>query len=240
MDRKLEQLALDSIAQNANYAQGANGKMIEYVARLVISNTKPTESILEMGPAEGKATRKLDEYFQQVHVVDASPSYLKLIENELPNVKTYLSFFEDFIPSQKYDNILMSHVLEHVEEPDLVLEVALKWLKPNGKIFASVPNSNSVHRELGVRMGLLQTHNQLNESDLKIGHRRVFNMKEFKLLFRRPNLRIIKSGGFFLKFFSNKELEEHFSDEFLEGLMSIGELAPEKAAELYIIATLDS
>lgn len=239
MDRIREQSHLESIAQSANYAHGANGKMIEYVAELVISNSNLDENILEMGPAEGRATRKLYEYFQEVHVVDASSTYLKVIESELPKVKTHLCFFEDFIPNQKYDNILMSHILEHVENPELVLETALSWMKPNGKIFASVPNSNSIHREIGVRMGLLKTHNELNESDLKIGHRRVYNKDEFEMLFRRPDLEILKSSGFFLKFFSNKELEEDFSDEFLEQLMSIGELAPEKAAELYIIARLN-
>ena len=240
MDRIREQLQLDSIAKNANYAKGVNGKMIEYVARLVTLNTDSAQSILEMGPAEGRATSILDQYFQEVHVVDASSSYLEQIQHELPSVKTHLSFFEDFNPNYKYDNILMSHVLEHVENPTLVLEAALNWLRPNGKIFASVPNANSVHREIGVRLGLLKTHNELNESDLKIGHRRVFNKSEFENLFARPGLKIVKSGGFFLKFYSNKELEDNFSDEFLDSLMSMGEMAPENAAELYIVAQLET
>jgi len=190
-----------------------------------------------MGPAEGLSTQYLHEEIKDLEVVDASELYLNLINVKLPGIKCHQSLFETFEPNRRYDNIYMGHVLEHIEEPSLIITRAVGWLKPGGRIIASVPNADSIHRKIGVRIGIIKNTSDLSESDVRIGHRRVFRRKEFEALFEDLNLKIIESSGFFLKFFPNSELEESFSEEFILELMRLGQQSPENSAELFLVAT---
>jgi 2-polyprenyl-3-methyl-5-hydroxy-6-metoxy-1,4-benzoquinol methylase len=191
-----------------------------------------------MGPAEGLSTIHLYEAVKDLEVVDASRVYLDAIAIKLPNVKCHESLFESFDPGRKYDNIYMGHVLEHVEDPQLVINRASNWLNPSGRIIASVPNANSIHREIGVRLGMLDQTSDLNESDIRVGHRRVFQRRQFESLFRISKLEIIESSGFFLKFYANSELENTFSQEFILELMKLGQFTPDHSAELFVVAAL--
>lgn len=52
-------------------------------------------------------------------------------------------------------------------------------------------------------MGLLEMEKQLNEGDIRIGHRRVYDMKSLKNDFMDAGLEIVTSGGYWLKPESN-------------------------------------
>lgn len=227
---------LNHISKLTHYESGVNGIMIKFCASMA-KKWLIGSSLLEMGPAEGLSTQYLHEEIKDLEVVDASAVYLNSISAKMPSIKCHQSLFETFEPNRKYDNIYMGHVLEHVEEPSLIISRAIRWLKPGGRIIASVPNADSVHREIGVRIGMLKTTSDLSESDVRIGHRRVFHRAEFEALFQDLNLKIIESSGFFLKFFPNFELEERFSEEFILELMGLGQQSPENSAELFLVAT---
>jgi SAM-dependent methyltransferase len=232
-----ELLKLNAISKDTKYELGVNGIMINFCA----SKTKKWltgSSLLEMGPAEGLSTVHLFDAIQDLEVVDASTIYLESIRVKLPGVKCHQSLFENFTPMRTYDNIYMGHVLEHVEDPELVVNRATDWLNSGGRIIASVPNAESIHREIGVKLGILDKTTDLNESDIRIGHRRVFNRNQFESLFETPRLRVIESSGFFLKFYANSELESRFSEEFILGLMKLGELIPNNSAELFVVAEM--
>ena len=69
------------------------------------------------------------------------------------------SYFEEFDPVRTFDTIVMEHVLEHVDDPKLVLEKAKKWAHKNSIFIIGVPNSESLHRLAAVKMGLLDSSN---------------------------------------------------------------------------------
>ncbi|MDE6590489.1 MAG: class I SAM-dependent methyltransferase, partial [Oscillospiraceae bacterium] len=169
-----EQERLDRIADDNNYNQGINKRIIRYTATLFKRYMKQGP-VLEMGPAHGLATDLLYPSFPDYSVVDASKLFIELIQERHPNVKTYVSLFEEFNPEKKYDNILIGHVLEHVEDPVAILKRCKEWKTEDGVILAAVPNSGSLHRLAGVKLGLIKDVAELNESDLKVGHRRVYN-----------------------------------------------------------------
>jgi 2-polyprenyl-3-methyl-5-hydroxy-6-metoxy-1,4-benzoquinol methylase len=236
-----ESINLDAVAQNFDYSDGINGQMIEYVAHKVIQilqadSEKYGGSLLEMGPAEGRSTEILQKRIPQLEVLDGSSYYVESLRRKFPELLVHHSLFEDFNPTHQYDSILMSHVLEHVEDPQRVLSLAKKWLKPGGLIIASVPNADSIHRIIGTRIGLIKEVTELNDSDLKVGHRRVFTKGQFEKLFNSEGLSIETSNGFFLKFFSNSELESRFKPKQLVQLMSMGEIFQENSAELFLTA----
>ena len=65
----------------------------------------------------------------------------------------------------------MTYILEHVEKPVALLSRAATWLAPGGRLLVDVPNGLSLHRMVGVKMGLLKEPCELNQRDLDLGHR---------------------------------------------------------------------
>jgi 2-polyprenyl-3-methyl-5-hydroxy-6-metoxy-1,4-benzoquinol methylase len=141
------------------------------------------------------------------------------------------------MPNQKFDNIILGHVLEHVADPVNILVRAKQWLKSDsGRLFAAVPNSRSLHRQAAVIMGLLISEDALNEADIHHGHRRVFNPESFRNVFYQAGLHIEIFGGYWMKPVSNKQLEESWTSEMLDAFMQLGERYPDIAGEIYIVA----
>ncbi|MBB1059130.1 class I SAM-dependent methyltransferase [Marilutibacter spongiae] len=57
---------------------------------------------------------------------------------------------EDVSPTQPFDRITLSHVLEHLHEPGAALQRMRGWLKPGGEIWLAVPNPGGPgHRYFG-------------------------------------------------------------------------------------------
>lgn len=190
---------------------------------------------LEMGPADGEMTRFLKEDFEHLHVVDASEKYVKAAEKMGKNITGHTGLFEEFEPTQKYDTIIMSHVLEHVAEPEVVLKRAKKWLRNNGRILVVVPNADSLHRRLGVKLGLLDYEAQLNNQDIEIGHRRVYTREELDRTIKDCDLLTIAKGGIFLKLLSNAQMLSFEDEKLIEGMFELGRDFPHLCSEIFSV-----
>jgi 2-polyprenyl-3-methyl-5-hydroxy-6-metoxy-1,4-benzoquinol methylase len=84
-------------------------------------------SCLELGPATGYMTRYLIDSFSTVTVVEGS----KTLIDQIPyytNLKKVNCLFEDFTPLEKFDTIIINHVLEHLEDPIFVLKKTYNWV----------------------------------------------------------------------------------------------------------------
>lgn len=236
MDKIEEFKNLQNIGKIANYNHGINGIMIKYTAEIFkkyIPSYK--SSILELGPAEGTMTDILADIYNDYTIVEAVSEFCEVIKKNHKHIKVNNCLFENFNSSRKYDVIVLGHVLEHVENPIELLKKVKTWTKPNGLILAAVPNSNSIHRQAAVLMGLLKEQNELGETDKLIGHRRVYNIEQLKSDFDKSKLSVYKYGGYFLKPLTNKQIEEQFSCEMVDAFMQLGEKYPEIAAEIYVI-----
>ena len=85
-------------------------------------------------------------------------------------------------------------------------------------------------------MGMLEAVDSLNPSDIKNGHRRVYNFSGLKKDFENAGLKIIKSGGYWLKTLSNAQINEFYTPEMINAFLELGEEYPEIAGEIYVIA----
>lgn len=143
-------------------------------------------------------------------------------------------YFETFETDRRFDVIEMGFVLEHVEDPVMIVNRFSRLLKPGGVICAAVPNALSMHRVLGARAGLLNDLYALSEWDLKLGHKRYFDRDSFLGLFKQLNLDVIRETGLMLKPFSTSQMDMlHLSDAVWNVLFSSGDLAPNYAYGLY-------
>ena len=116
--------------------------------------------VLELGSFKGAFTERLIPEFDDITCVEASSDAANEAEARLGNsVKIHRSQFEKVDLPNKYDNIIMTHVLEHLEDPVSVLRrVNDEWLTETGYFFLVCPNSNAASRQIAVKMGLL-SHN---------------------------------------------------------------------------------
>ena len=198
------------------------------------------ESILEMGPAEGVMTELLATTGKKLTLIEGSGLFCVNLRRRFPQANTIHSLFEEFEPNELFDNIILGHVLEHVEDPVDILSRAKRWLKPGvGRIFGAVPNARSLHRQAAVIMGILKEEDALNEMDIHHGHRRVFNPESFRNAFSQAGLKIEIFGGYWMKPVSNAQIEASWTPEMLEAFMVLGERYPDIAGEIYIVATAE-
>ena len=196
---------------------------------------------LELGPAEGTMTELLYSYFNELTVIDCDIDFCKMLEKRFPHLEVWNNTFEnieiDLQTLQPFDNIIITHVLEHVDNPKALLEKFKNYLSEEGKLLITVPNSHSLHRQLGVSMGLLKHEKELNETDLKLGHKRVYDLSQLQQIVIEAGLKVINSGGYWLKMQPNKELENNYNKEIIQAHMQLGERYPNIAAEIYVIAS---
>lgn len=175
----------------------------------------PFSKVLELGYGDGITFRNLSEYCD-LTVVDGSELIVSKARETAQELglqsKIYHSYFETFDTEEKFDFVFASHVMEHVEDPSLVVMRLEDWLKPGGKALIIVPNAESIHRRLAVLLGLQPELETLSARDKLVGHLRVFRLDELRALFASPKWIIEMERGFFLKPLANFQLEKFDQD----------------------------
>lgn len=198
------------------------------------------QTCLEMGSADGEGTKILLKHFKRIVAVDGSKRLLDKAKEEInnKNVMFVHSYFENLELYDKFDTVILAHILEHVNDPVSVLKTASKYLNKNGVILVDVPNAMSLHRQVGVLMNLLKSEYDLNTADMSIGHKRVYDMNLLSKDILSAGLKIKNKGGIFLKPFSNAQMENILSKKGIMAFNLMGLRFPDIAAEIYIVATL--
>lgn len=229
---------LEGIADHSLYSAGANEATILYSFEIARRSIRG-KTILELGPAEGVMTEHLARLGGglAMTLVEGSGRFCQDLARRFPDAKVVHSLFEEFHPDELFDNIILGHVLEHVEDPVDILERAGRWLAPGGMIFGAVPNARSLHRQAAVIMGLLAKEDALNDMDRHHGHRRVFNPETFRQAFSEAGLHIDIFGGYWMKPVSNAQIESDWTPEMVRAFMILGERYPDIAGEIYVVAS---
>lgn len=205
-----------------------------------LSRLVPKESrLLELGVGDGITMKLLAPHFDY-HVVEGS---LQLVgaarefsrDSEL-EIEVHHSWFEEFEPRSGYDAIYASHVLEHVEDPVSLLQKMRTWLNPGGKLIVIVPNSESLHRRLGVLLGLQPKLESLSKRDEMVGHLRVYSDASLTRDLEAGGFSPEIKRGFFVKPLSNFQLQ-HLSEKEILGLCQLSDEVPlELCANLAVVA----
>lgn len=105
--------------------------------------------VLDVGCGNGLYLSQLQENGWDVYGVDMSPEAVRFANNKfgLKNVKQ--GILENIkYPSNTFDVITMHHVLEHLYNPQKVLQKINKSLKKDGLLVISTPNVDSINLNL--------------------------------------------------------------------------------------------
>jgi 2-polyprenyl-3-methyl-5-hydroxy-6-metoxy-1,4-benzoquinol methylase len=198
--------------------------------------------VLEVGVGYGDFSSWLSQERFQTTSIDGSQTNLERAraKSQSDRIEFVHSLFEAFRTDTRFDDILITNSLEHVDDPVAVLEHMSAFLNSSGRIHITVPNAYSIHRQLGVEMGMLKYEWSLNDHDRQVGHQRVYTKELLFEHVKRAGLVIQDYDGIIFKLFSNSQMEllnREYGQQILEGFYALGRRHPDLAAELYLCCT---
>jgi 2-polyprenyl-3-methyl-5-hydroxy-6-metoxy-1,4-benzoquinol methylase len=127
--------------------QFKNKKLIYEQAATVLlnflKNTPKNSSLLDVGCGLGWLLKQAAALGYNAQGIDSSVTFVKA-GRKLLGVKSRVKTLEELNTNKKYDVIVMSHVIEHVEDHKIFLKKTRELLKPNGKLLIACPNIDSI------------------------------------------------------------------------------------------------
>ncbi|KAJ3659636.1 hypothetical protein Zmor_011314 [Zophobas morio] len=166
-------------------------------------------SFLEVGCGGGILTEPLSRLGGNVTGLDCNEDMFKTAvdhntENDnFPNLRYVLSTIEEYSVGNKnkYDVVIASETIEHVEEQDFFLKCCIECLKPGGSIFITT-NSKSLFS----RLIFINLFEDILHYIPKGGHKydMFIDIEDMKSMFKRENCNIVFSSGMIYNMFTVK------------------------------------
>jgi SAM-dependent methyltransferase len=156
-------------------------------------------SVLELGSFRGDFTRHLLEHFQDLTCVEASDEAIAEARARFGDKLIYIhSMFETGTLPKRYDNIILTHVLEHINDPvRLLRRVNDEWLTDDGRLFLVCPNANAPSRQIAVKMGLISHNAAVTLAEAEHGHRCTYSLDTLERDAAASGLRVVNRSGVF-------------------------------------------
>lgn len=241
MSYEKESERLEKIA--AHYDPEADWEEIKILlktAELIGRHASDKSLALELGVSTGFMTEQLCAYFENMVCVDGSKSYIDMTKErlkaaELKCLNFEVALFEQYEPKQLFPNIIMSHIIEHVEDPVAILTKYKKFLTKDGVMHIAVPNAASLNRRIGFMLGMMDKIDQLSVKDHLIGHRRLYTYEMLLEQVAAAGLNVLVCEGIFLKPLSKGQMA-HWKDELIDAFFEIGRELPAYSMDIYLMA----
>ena len=127
------------------YNRIADRKRVDFIAEVLKNSLPPNGKILDVGCGNGVISRHLGKLGYNVLGIDVSEKTIETARSltTLPNVSFQTKSAEELVASgERYDAVICSEVLEHLNDPGALLDVLYQTLAENGKLIVTVPNGN--------------------------------------------------------------------------------------------------
>lgn len=199
-------------------------------------------SLLELGSYQGQFTTRFLEHFDDITCVEASSEAVEAAKSRLGDRVEYVNaLFEDVVLPRRYDNIVLTHVLEHLDDPVRVLKrINDEWLTENGRFFLVCPNANAPSRQIAVKMGLITHNAAVTPAEAEHGHRRTYSLDTLEQHATAAGLKVVHRSGIFFKALANFQWDrllntDIVSKEYLEGCYKLGQIYPDLSASVFLM-----
>ena len=178
-----------------------NNLILNWYPHRIVARFGRADSLLELGLGHGYTARLFANACDRYVVVEGASVVIDRFRQAARDFQGEVveSYFEDYTPDVQFDVIVMGFVLEHVDDPDLILERYRDFLAPGGKLYVAVPNAKSMNRRLGLELGLIDNIYSLNASDLAFGHQRQYCRDTLTAAVTCAGYRITHEEGIYLK-----------------------------------------
>ena len=140
---------------------------------------------------------------------------------------------------EEFDFIVLSGLLNEVDDPDQVLELARSLCSPATVVHVNTPNARSLHNLIGLEMGLIGSLFATSSLGQKLQRRSTFDLAGMRQMTARRGFQVVDFGTYFLKPFTSQQMAEMkkrglIDDRVLEGLYAVSRHFPESGAELFV------
>jgi 2-polyprenyl-3-methyl-5-hydroxy-6-metoxy-1,4-benzoquinol methylase len=200
-------------------------------------------SVLELGSFRGDFTRRLATRFADMTCVEASAEAVAAARAALgdKDVRFVQGTFDTVSLGRTFDNVVLTHVLEHLDDPVGVLtRVNREWLSESGRLFLVCPNANAASRQIAVRMGLITHNAAVMPAEQEHGHRFTYSLDTLECHARAAGLTPVHRSGIFFKALANFQWDrllatDIISPEYLEGCYQLGHVYPDLCASIFLL-----
>jgi len=199
-------------------------------------------SLLELGCFKGDFTKRFVKFFDDITCVEASDEAIKEAEQKVPLTVLFInSMFEDVVLPKKYDNIILTHVLEHLDDPIKVLRrINDEWLTDQGRLFLVTPNAMAPSRQIAVKMGLISHNSAVTPAEAEHGHRITYTLDTLEKDAKASGLHVVHRSGIFFKALANFQWDQLLatdiiSKEYLDGCYELGQHYPELCSSIFLM-----
>lgn len=199
-------------------------------------------SMLELGSFRGDFTERLLAQFQDVTCVEASSVAIESARSRFGDRAHFINDrFETAALPKRYDNIVLTHVLEHLDDPVLVLKrINAEWLSEDGRLFLVCPNANAPSRQIAVKMGLITHNAAVTPAEAEHGHRCTYALDTLERDAVSAGLKVVHRSGIFFKALANFQWDrllqtDIVSPAYLEGCYQLGQQYPDLCASIFLM-----
>jgi 2-polyprenyl-3-methyl-5-hydroxy-6-metoxy-1,4-benzoquinol methylase len=204
-------------------------------------------SVLELGSYKGDFTRRLIPHFADITCVEGSDVALAVAKERLTltqggqSVAVVHAAFEAVSLPRRYDHVVLTHVLEHIDDPVAILSrINTEWLSDRGRLFLVCPNGNAPSRQIAVKMGLIDHNTAVTQAEAAHGHRRTYTLDTLERDVAAAGLKVVYRTGIFFKALANFQWDrllqtDIVSPAYLEGCYQVGQQYPDLCASIFLL-----
>ena len=193
--------------------------------------------VLDLGYVDGSWTDVLLAKGCEIDIVEGATRHVEHARDRYSGdhrVRIYHSLFQEYQQTTRYDTIIAGDMIRYLPDPIAFLKLVFTWLKDDGNLIITVPNSRSMHRRIGALMNLEPLPTELNQRDREVGNQRCYDRYELRHLLLESGFKIDDLRGCFLKPLSSSQME-NWSDQLLHAFLDIGDELEDYCWFLYAI-----
>ena len=175
---------IDPDGNKRNHINERNFKLKNWYGNTVnYINNFENVSVLDIGCGLGYFLSALKKNIKK-HGLEESKFALDFIERNFFDIKTYQGSYEFLSKiNQKYDFVMLYHVIEHLYEPDKCIKLIKNILKKDGILILGTPMIGT----------LLSNYFGKNYRLYNTSHPILFNFKSIKKLLEKYSFKIVKT-----------------------------------------------
>lgn len=199
-------------------------------------------NLLELGSFKGELTKRLLPYSDDITCVEASDVAIDEAKQKLGDKVTFVNaLFEQAELPTRYDNIVMTHVLEHLDDAVMVLKrINDEWLSDHGRFFLVCPNANAPSRQIAVKMGLISHNAAVTPAEAEHGHRCTYSLDTLERDAVAAGLKVVHRSGIFFKALANFQWDrllqtDIISPAYLDGCYKLGQQYPDLCSSIFLV-----
>jgi 2-polyprenyl-3-methyl-5-hydroxy-6-metoxy-1,4-benzoquinol methylase len=204
-------------------------------ATRIVARLRPKQMVLELGCATGRMTAAFVTAGTNVVAVDRSARYLdRARARELTGVEWVEQDIEAFATPRRFAHVVATNVIHEVVDPAAFLVRVRDHLDTDGEFHLSLQNPSSIHRLVGLDLGLISDAREVTAEGRDLQTRTIWTADELAALGRSAGLVDVARAGVMLKPLPNSLMAE-MPDQILAGFVAIADRFPANCSMNYLV-----